>query len=153
MNIEIIRHEKDGVLNGFSVINTSESKITLLIWDSSSRVYYNRIVYRGNTIFPARTNSTQANVFTGEGHEQECENFIEQEELIKEGVYEWHRQTLLRVFINHYDNAMMLKTYPIFSNFADMTEVEADGVYVYLNFLEDEHRQIIEGFNGRVETN
>ena len=143
---QIIRNETpDGQLQGFSIWAKTEP-ITVLIHTDSAYLHYH--TYRGWTSFGVNNPTLQATAFESE---QACLDYIQQEGLLKEGTHEWHRQTLLRVFLNHYDNARMLKAYPIFSNFADMTEVEADGVYVYLNFLEEEHRQIIEGFNGRVE--
>ena len=144
--LKIIRNENsEGILQGFTYMTYTP----VCILQHTDIVYFNEPrMYNGVTSVGCPTPNTQATAFESE---QSCLDYIQQEGLIKEGTHEWHRQTLLRVFLNPYDNASMLKAYPISSNYADMTEVEADGVYVYLNFLEDEHRQIIEFFNGKVE--
>jgi hypothetical protein len=135
--MEIVRHESNGVLQGFSFY--SETEIVVLQHTDVS-YYGSPTTYRGWGSFGAADHNAQATAFVDM---DTALQFIEDNNLVHHGQHPWHQQTNFRLFLTHHQNSQLLKKYPDFSAFAQHSEIEPVGVYVYLNYILPEHEQIL----------
>jgi hypothetical protein len=156
MVIEIQRHEHNGILTAFTMYfnNPEHKQVTLLVWDNELKVYFHKTIYRGHCSFGVPTPTSQATVFSQDTHIQDCEDFIQEHNLVLFGKHysPWHRESTLRVILSNNDIARLLKDYPQFNAFADFTVVDGNYSYIYLGFIEPEHEQLlVYGYDGVVE--
>jgi hypothetical protein len=136
--IEITRHEKDGVLQGFTFYTVTP--VILLVHDND--YWYSNTKYRGHCSVGAPNANSIATAFETQ---QEVDDFIAVNNLIKFGEQyaDWHEETVLRIIMHNNDIAKLLKDHPTFSGYYDHTIVEGNYSYIYLNWLEQEHEDLL----------
>ena len=73
----------------------------------------------------------------------------------KLGYEEWHEDTEIQVFLSHINNANMLVDYPEIGQYRKdnniITYIEDNGIYVYLNHLNEEHETILNQYNANID--
>jgi hypothetical protein len=147
MDIQIIRHEDNGVLQGFTMYfnNTENKEVTMLVWDNVLKVWYSKTSYRGSCSVGVSSPDTQITVFSNDNHVEECQDFIQSNELVKFGEHyaAWHQQTDIRMIMHNNDIARLLKQYPAFNAFAEHTSPDGNYSYIYLNWIEPEHENLL----------
>ena len=144
--MEIQRHEINGILQGFSFY--SENEISVL--QHNDTVYYsNPAKYRGWGSFGAANSDSIATAFATT---DEAMQYITENGLIKHGGNEWHEDTEIRVFLELFESSRLIKDYPEMASFGNLSYIEPDGVYIYLNFIESEHETLLLSYNAIIET-
>lgn len=144
--IEITRHEKDGVLQGFSFF--SHESIMLVVF--TGKVLHSVTSYRGNCDVGAPGANCQAVAFPDMA---QAETFIAEEGLVSEGAHEFHElEKQFQVFLNK-DNALRLsEEVPEMGMYRKANNInlyrEPDGRYFYVDYFEPGHRELLEGTAG-----
>jgi hypothetical protein len=149
--IHITRNEINGVLQGFSFY--SESPIALLVHDGTN--YYSITRYRGNCDVGAPSALAQAVAFQTD---EEATSFIDANglTLYNPEPAQWHDEnSAIRVILTLLQNANLLQGVPEIGLYLKQNGIipiiDDNYVYVYLNYLHNEHRQIIEAYGGRID--
>lgn len=155
--IQIQRHEIGGILQGFTFY--SEAPISLLI--HNSKYYYSVTRYRGHCDVGAPAATVQAVAFQTSEQAQE---FIAQNNLVLFVVNpaHWHDPNAsFRIVMSLSDNFRLLKMHPDFAQYVSnaglISEEENGYIYVYVNFILEEHTQLFnylnseQGFNIQIE--
>jgi hypothetical protein len=148
---QITRNEQDGVLMSFSV--QSKTPLTLLVHDGTN--YYSITRYRGNCDVGAPSALAQAVAFQTD---EEAALFIDANglTLYNPDPAQWHDEnSAIRVILTLLQNANLLQGVPELGLYLKQNGIipiiDDNYVYVYLNYLHDEHRQIIEAYGGRID--
>ena len=151
--MEITRIEKNEILQGFTFYTTKE--VYLLVYDND--FWYSNIKYRGHCSIGSPNQNVNAIAFEDA---IDLQNFISTNNLVK---YEytptwdenWHEDTEKRIILTLEDNAILLQNVPelaVYMKEEELTSyIEGNYIYVYVNWIEEEHLPILQNFNAIIE--
>jgi hypothetical protein len=150
--IEITRHEKDGILQGFQFY--SPEPIVLVVF--TDRVLQSVTSYRGHCEVGAPNASCQAVAFADM---QQAQQFIDDNGLVSEGAHPFHDEEIdkdFQVFMSKDQSIAISEDMPELGVYRKQNNIrlykEPDGVYFYVNYFEPGHREFLENY-GKVTPN
>ena len=141
--IEITRHEKEGILQGFTFY--APDQITLLVHDNE--LWYSKTKYRGHCSVGAVNQNVNATAFESDAAANE---YINNNNLVKFGDhYEaWHHEKDQRIVQTKTGNIRMMIDYPELAQYPQSNGVElvesGNYVYMYANEILPEHQTLFE---------